>query len=233
MTLKNWPIYVPAFVALLVGLALWGASELQQPDMPSPSPPTNQPLAIESSQTNVRPAAVPQNDEEWSAIQKFVQDTWLVAHRQGQAQQELKKLVAELSSKGDLDGVDGAFAAHMSKLEKLMADLEGLQVPQVGDEDTGRFIADASESINATLVLEMEQTDWFIKGWGESGKAPPEDVVISSNGDINRNSARLLLSLHRIYWNHGYRDADIDERTFKLRPGVKPQPTTSFNRTNI
>ena len=233
MTLKNWPIYVPAFVALLVGFALWGLSEFRRPDTSSPPALSVNPLSVETSPTAPRLAAVPTNDAEWASVQKFVQDTWLIASRQGQAQEELKKVVAALGSKGDLNGVHAGFVAHMSKLEELLTGLDGLQTPKVDNEDTARFVAEAAESINATLVLEMEQTDWFIKGWDQPGQAPPENVIVSSNADINRNTAHLLRSLHKIYWNYGYTDNDIDERTFKLKPGAKPKPTVTFDQRNI
>jgi hypothetical protein len=62
-------------------------------------------------------------------------------------------------------------------------------MPKVRNADTKKLIADAFEAVNAMLVLEMEQTNWFIKGWDGSSRTPPEDGVVRINNDVNRNPA--------------------------------------------
>jgi len=232
MYFKNWPIYGAIVAAALLGLVLWGLSALQKSNHVQQLSPTA-PLAMEPAPNDERPSAKPSSVAEWAAVQKFVESTWLVASRQAQAQEMLKKTVARLAPKADLHGVDAAFVTHMSHLEDALTALDGVHTPEVANTDTEKFIADASEAVNAMLVLEMEQTNWFIKGWDESSRTPPEEVVISINNDINRNSAFLVLSLHRIYWNYGYSDEDIDERTLKLKVNAMPRPTVSFSRENL
>jgi len=233
MNSKNWPIYQAAVLTISFLLLLWGLSALLQPDHAQQLTPTAQTLAIEPRPNDERPAAKPSSAAEWAAIQKFVESTWLVASSQAEAQTQLKKTIGRLAPKADLDGVEAAFVAHMSHLESALVALDDVQMPKVANADTEKFIADASEGVNATLVLEMEQTNWFIKGWDESSRTPPEEVVVSINNDINRNAALLVLSLHRIYWNYGYSDDDIDERTFKLKTNAIPRPTISFNRKEL
>lgn len=233
MNSKNWPIYQAAVAMISFLLLLWGLSALMQPNHAQQLTPTAQPLAVEPPRNDERPAAKPSSAAEWVAIQKFVESTWLVASSQAQAQTQLKNTVARLVPKADLSRVEAAFIAHMSHLENALTALDGVQMPKVANSDTEKFIADASEAVNAMLVLEMEQTNWFIKGWDESNRTPPEEVVVSINNDINRNAAFLVLSLHRIYWNYGYSDDDIDERTLKLKVNAMPRSTVLFSRKEL
>ncbi len=182
------------------------------------------------AQVDVRPAATPASAAEWAEIQKFVQDIWSIAARQGAAQKQREAKIAASARKFDLDGVRKAQVSYLTQLDVASAALRQLKLPNVADKDGAAFIAKAYDSLHSMFLMEREQADAVIKGIKNPAKLPAEHELASLTRDINRKSALTVLSLHRIYWNYGYQDEDFDEKTFALKKAASAARTVSFNR---
>lgn len=185
--------------------------------------------AAQHPQIVERPAATPASAAEWAEIQKFVRDIWTIGSRQGQAQGRLKTTVATLAAKYDLNGIRKAQIKYLAQLDDALAALERVHVPKVANEDAEKFISKAYGSLNDKLLIEREETVSFVKGLKDSRQIPSNEEIVSMNNDINRKTALMVVSLHRIYWNYGYSNEDFDEKTFAIKAGAKSQSTISFN----
>lgn len=193
---------------------------------PATPPPEQREAATETG----RPAAIPSSAAEWDTIQKFVQSVWAIGTQQGEAQKKLQATTQALANKLDLPGIRKAQLRYVAQLDKALAALKKINVPDIVDKDGATFASKAYESINDQLLMERNQTITIINAITNPDTMPSQEELVEMTADINRKTAMIVVSLHRLYWNYGYQDKDWDEKTFILKKGVKPVSTVSFNR---
>ncbi len=214
------------FLAATIALGLCAAAAFPHAEVTE----RQESQAVAQPQVVARQAATPASAAEWAEVQKFVQEIWSIAARQGDAQKKREAKIAASARKFDLDGVRKAQVNYLAQLDVALAALDRLKLPNVADKDGAVFISKAYDSLHSMFLMEREQADAVIKGIKNPAELPSEQELASLTHDINRKSALTVLSLHRIYWNYGYQDEDFDEKTFALKKGARPWPMVSFNR---
>lgn len=130
----------------------------------------------------------------------------------------------------DLNGISNAQIKYLAQLDKELGALRNIKVPKAANADTERFIATAYDSLHTILSVEQAQTTAFVSALQDSSLMLSDEQIAGMNDHVNHKTALFVLSLHRIYWNYGYSDEDINEKSFALKPTAKPKTVVSFNR---
>lgn len=198
-------------------------------DAPKPPDQITANTQAAQSASGERPAAKPANAAEWAQIQKFAQSVWAIGNRH-QAQKKREAATALAAKKLDLQGVRKAQVVYLHQLDNAMTALKQTMKPEVADQDGKKFIAAAYDNLNGMLLLSQKQTEAVVNAIDDPDRATPEQELVDMNSAINFKTALMVMSLHRLYWNYGFDNEDIDEESFAIKPSAHPHATVSFNR---
>jgi hypothetical protein len=130
----------------------------------------------------------------------------------------------------DVDAMASAMEKYQRVFDQTDVQTDAIQVPEVSNADTTRYMEEALEGLTVSGSLERQKNSILMGQLnGMHGPVPKSDLD-DYNRNINAASMKCFHSLTRIYWNYGYQISDVDERTFRLKRGARPTPTATFNR---
>ncbi|CAN7775034.1 hypothetical protein [Paraburkholderia hospita] len=177
----------------------------------------------------LRPAAEPANAREWADLQNAASALWSVGEREGAAHDRLMRALRRSAENLDAAEMAKALLRYQFALRDLQKQLGAITLPEISNEEAAGYLVTAQVALDKGLELEMRKNEALIHSMG-SGESPSDDELQAQNAAVNEQTGRAVMAISRTYWTYGYQSTDIDDKTFRIKKGVKPQAMVDFNR---
>jgi hypothetical protein len=197
------------------------ASAVQTADV-TPSTPASAP----ETQVSAKPASA----AEWRTIQNFVTSVWAIDQKQSLAHDQEMDAMKRAYRHQDIDAIERALQTYQTALDQLGPKIDAIEVPEVSNPETERYMNNALEGLAVSSSLESQKNALLIGQLDGTHAQVPQSDIDDLNRQINAETVKSFHSLCRVYWNYGYQMSDLEEKTFHLKKGARPSPSATFNR---